>query len=672
MSEFGHILLTFLFPLTLFTAVTAFLAGRNHRESMYQAARNGTYAIWIVTTLAILALEALMLQGDFSNAFVYGNTNRALPGFYKIVALWAGHDGSLLFWTWIITSFSALVVYQNRNKNRELMPYVVLTMIGTTVFFTALNLFIANPFDTWMQNINGVMTPVAAADGRGLNPLLQHPAMIIHPPILYIGYVGTVVPFAFAIAALLTGRLGSSWIKITRRWALVSWGFLSVGILLGGKWAYVELGWGGYWAWDPVENASLLPWLTSTAYVHSVMIQERKGMLKVWNMSLVIGTYLLAIFGTFLTRSGIVSSVHAFAESGIGPAFAAFIVFAIITSFGLIFWRRKELSSEEHFESLVSRESGFMFNNLLFVLATIAVLWGTLFPVISEAFTGEQITVGPPWFNTIMIPIGLALLLLTGVGPLLAWRRTSIESLRKSFGYPFIASVVVLLGMFFFGIRDGWALGSFTISFFVLWIIVAEFFQGARIRSKNAQENILTAMAMLTMKNTRRYGGYIIHIAVVVIFMGFTGAAFNTETRQEVATGGSFNFAGYTFKCIEKGHSTNDNFRTDFVDLQLFKDGRKVDDLRPAKRMYFASKQPTTEVAIYSTLREDIYVVTVGESEDGKMAILQIYRNPLVMWVWLGSLILIVGTILVLIPNYREKKRKPAAQQTHARHEVHA
>ncbi|MCF7796827.1 MAG: heme lyase CcmF/NrfE family subunit [Lentisphaeria bacterium] len=671
MSEFGHIFLTFLFPLTLFTTVVAFMAGRTHRESLYQASRNGVYAVWIVTTLAILALEGLLLQGDFSNAFVYGNTNRALPVFYKIVALWAGHDGSLLFWTWIITSFSALVVWQNRNKNRELMPYVIFTMMGTTVFFATLNLFVANPFDTWMQSMGGTMMPIAAQDGRGLNPLLQHPAMIIHPPILYLGYVGTVVPFAFAIAALITGRLGTGWIKITRRWALVSWGFLSAGILLGGKWAYVELGWGGYWAWDPVENASLLPWLTSTAYVHSVMIQERKGMLKIWNMALVIGTYLLAIFGTFLTRSGIVSSVHAFANSGIGPAFSSFLLIALIASIVMIIWRRDQLRSEEQFESLVSRESGFMFNNLLFVLATVAVMWGTLFPVISQLFTGEQITVGPPWFNTIMIPIGLAVLLLTGVGPLLAWRRTSVESLRKSFGYPFVASIVLLILLLLMGMRDGWALGSFAISFFVMWIIASEFLKGARIRAKNTGENFLQAMGKLTMKNTRRYGGYIIHAAIVIIFIGFTGAAFNEEARQVVSVGGSFDFGGYTVKCIDKGHTQNENYRTDYVYLELYKNGRKVDDLRPQKRLYFASEQPTSEVAIYSTLREDIYVVSVGESQDGSQAIVQIYRNPLVKWVWIGSFVLVAGTILVLIPNYREK-RKPITHTARARKEVNA
>jgi cytochrome c-type biogenesis protein CcmF len=656
MADLGNILLFFLFPVSVFTALTALAAGVTKRRGLLEAARRGAYAAFAVTTMAVLALEYLLITSDFSIEYVTSNTNLALPLFYKIVALWAGHNGSLMLWTWIVTIFSAIVAYQHRHKNNDLMPYVLFVMASTMVFFSILSVFISNPFQTLYQDFGNTLQEFTPRDGRGLNPLLQHPAMIIHPPILFIGYVGSVVPFAFAIAALITGKLGAGWIHTTRRWALTTWGFLAVGIVLGGKWAYVELGWGGYWAWDPVENASLLPWLTSTAYLHSVMIQERKGMLKIWNMALVIATYLLSIFGTFLTRSGIVSSVHAFANSGLGPAFAVFLSMGIIFSVTLLLYRRKDLKPDEEMESLVSRESGFLFNNLLFLLATIAVLWGTLFPVISELFTGDQITVGPPWFNNIMIPIGLALLLLTGAGPLLAWRHTSVETLKRSFGWPTLGSIVLVAVLLVLGIRDGWALGSFAISFFVMWTIVVEFVKGANIRKKNSGENFLVAMYMLSRKNTRRYGGYLIHAAMVVMFVGFTGNAFNSETRAEVGEGDSFQLGPYTFNAIKISDGQTENYSSQTLEMEMYKNDRLINVIRPEKRFYFASEQPSTEVDIYSTLREDIYAVLSGMSNDGTKVIVQVYRNPFVRLVWIGSFILAIGTLFAMLPNLRENK----------------
>ncbi len=660
MADLGNILLFFLFPISVFTALTALAAGVTKRRGLLEAARRGAYAAFAVTTLAVLSLVYLLLVSDFSIEYVASNTNYALPLFYKIVALWAGHNGSLLLWTWILTIFSAIVAYQNRHKNNDLMPYVLFVMSFTMIFFSILSVFISNPFQTLYQEVGNTLQEFAVQDGRGLNPLLQHPAMIIHPPILFIGYVGSVVPFAFAIAALITGKLGAGWTHTTRRWALTTWGFLAVGIVLGGKWAYVELGWGGYWSWDPVENASLLPWLTSTAYLHSVMIQERKGMLKIWNMTLVIATYLLAIFGTFLTRSGVVSSVHAFSNSGLGPAFATFLSVGIIFSVTLLLYRRKDLKPDEEMESLISRESGFLFNNLLFLLATIAVLWGTLFPVISELFTGDQITVGPPWFNNIMIPIGMALLLLTGVGPLLAWRHTSVETLKRSFAWPILGSVLFVLVLFVFGIRDGWALGSFAISFFVMWTIIVEFAKGANIRRKHSGENILMAIYMLSRKNTRRYGGYLIHAAVVVMFVGFTGNAFNSETRAEVGAGDSFKLGPYTFNAIQIIESHNENYSSQTLELEMYRNDKLISTILPEKRYYFASEQPSTEVDIYSTLREDIYAVLSGMSNDGEKVIIQVYRNPFVSLIWIGALILMIGTLFAMLPNIRESKKGTA------------
>ncbi len=658
MADLGNILLFFLFPISVFTALSALAAGMTKRRGLLEAARRGAYAAFGVTTLAILALEYLLITSDFSIEYVASNTNLALPMFYKIVALWAGHNGSLLLWTWIITIFIAIVAFQNRHKNSDMMPYVLFTMAITMIFFSVLSIFISNPFDTLYQEFGNKLQEFTVPDGHGLNPLLQHPAMIIHPPILFIGYVGAVVPFAFAIAALITGKLGTGWIRTTRRWALTTWGFLGVGIVLGGKWAYVELGWGGYWSWDPVENASLLPWLTATAYLHSVMIQERKGMLKIWNMTLVISTYLLSIFGTFLTRSGIVSSVHAFSNSGLGPAFAVFLTLSTILSVALLLYRRKDLQPDEELQSLVSRESGFLFNNLLFLLATIAVLWGTLFPVISEIFTGDQITVGPPWFNNIMIPIGLALLLLTGVGPLLAWRYTSVETLKRSFGWPILGSIVLVAILIGAGIYDGWALGSFAISFFVIWTIIVEFINGSRVRSKNSGEGFLKALYMLSRKNTRRYGGYIIHAGIVIMFVGFTGNAFNSETRAEVGEGDIFELGPYTFKAQRIIHTETENYAAETLDLEIIKNSKTIAIIHPEKRYYFASEQPSTEVDIYSTLRSDIYAVLSGMSNDGERVIVQVYRNPFVNMVWIGSIILIFGTLFAMLPNLRGQKSK--------------
>jgi len=389
-------------------------------------------------------------------------------------------------------------------------------------------------------------------------------------------------------------------------------------------------------------------------------------MLKIWNMTMVIATYLLSIFGTFLTRSGIVSSVHAFSNSGLGPAFSVFLIIATLFSATLLLYRRKDLRPDEEMKSLISRESGFLFNNLLFLLATIAVLWGTLFPVISELFTGDQITVGPPWFNNIMIPIGLALLLLTGVGPLLAWRHTSVETLKRSFGLPILGSAVFVSILIGFGIRDGWALGSFTISFFVMWTIVVEFAKGAKIRSKNAGENIFIALYMLSRKNTRRYGGYIIHTAIVLMFVGFTGNAFDSETRAEVGEGDVFELGPYTFTSTDIQQTETENYSSEILELRMDKNGQEVTHLSPERRYYFASEQPSTEVDIYSTLREDIYVVLSGMTNDGEKVIVQVYRNPLVRMVWLGSFILVFGTLFAMIPNLREEKGKNGNEQISA------
>ena len=436
MNQAGSVAIIAAFAFSAYAIVAGVLGGRLRSLRITRSAERATLAFLAMITLAVLALEYMILTDDFHNAYVAAHSNRDLPLYYKVPVLWAGQEGSLLFWTWLLSIYSGLVVLMNRRKNRQLMPYVVMVLMGTGVFFSTLILFVANPFGELALASPGGLQPFTAADGNGLNPALQYPSMVIHPPMLYLGYVGMVVPFAFAMSALITKQLGDNWIRTTRRWTMVPWMFLGVGIVLGGNWAYDVLGWGGYWGWDPVENASLLPWLAGTAFLHSVMIQEKRGMLKVWNIALVIATFFLSIFGTFLTRSGIVSSVHAFAQSNIGPFFAVFLGIIAFFSLTLLFLRLDYLKSENQLDSVVSRESGFLFNNWILLAAVFAVLWGTIFPIISKAVQNETVTVGAPFFNKVMVPIGLLLLFLTGAGPLLAWRKTSFQSMKQNFTVP--------------------------------------------------------------------------------------------------------------------------------------------------------------------------------------------------------------------------------------------
>jgi cytochrome c-type biogenesis protein CcmF len=500
--------------------------------------------------------------------------------------------------------------------------------------------------------------------------------MVIHPPILYIGYVSFAIPFAFCVAALLSRQLGSQWITSTRRWTLFAWFFLGTGIILGGRWAYVELGWGGYWAWDPVENASLMPWLAATAYLHSVMIQEKKGMLKVWNVSLVIITYLLCILGTFLTRSGIVSSVHAFAESDFAWKFLAFILVAAGFCTWLIISRLPELKSENELDSLVSRESSFLFNNLLFLAACFAVLWGTLFPVFSEAIQGERVSVGPPFFNKINVPIALLLLFLTGVGPLLAWRKSSLDGLKRNFLWSSVAGLLTGAILFAFGMRHFYALVCYMLSVFVLTTIVQEFHKGTRARRAHRGGTYLSAMVDLTLVNTRRYGGYVVHLGMVLIFIGVAGSAFNTDRQADLVPGESMTVGPYSIKLESIEEGSTPNYQWLATVLEVSKDGKVLGTFDPQKHLYMASEQPTSEVRRYSTFREDLYLVFSGMTDEDT-ATVQVYLNPLVRWVWIGGIVMFLGTIVTMVPNKRELKLVRKQQEEEAsrvdarrRHEV--
>jgi cytochrome c-type biogenesis protein CcmF len=488
-------------------------------------------------------------------------------------------------------------------------------------------------------------------DGRGLDPLLQYWTMAIHPPFLYLGYVGFTVPFAFAIASLITKQKGEAWIYTTRRWTLVTWLFQSTGVILGAGWAYSVLGWGGYWGWDPVENASLLPWITATAFLHSVMMQEKKGMMKVWNVVLISSTFFLCIFGTTLTRTGIVQSVHAFSQGSIGRYFVTFLAIGIAAVLYLILDRLPYLKSEAHLESVVSRESSFLFNNLILLASCFAILWGTLFPVISEAVTGEKISVDRPFFERVNIPIGLFLLFLTGVGPLIAWRRSSGESLRRAFQWPAVAAVALMIALAFFGVYDHpFAMVSFGMCLFVTATVAMEFYKGGRAIATKSNIGFIPAVVELTHRNTRRYGGYIVHMAIVVMFIGFTGAAFNKERTMEVTQGSSFDIGRYTLKVAAMQDGENDNYVWSRIDLDVFEGSQKITTLRPEKRFYKASRSQASEVAIRRRLNEDLYINYAGVN-DGQHAVIQAYVNPLVSWIWIGYYVLLSGTLICLIPS---------------------
>src|SRR3989454_398024 len=493
-------------------------------------------AVCVLITLAMGSLVYLFLTDNFSLAYVVGHSNRDLPTFYKFAALWSGQEGSLLFWSWLLSIYVFSVLYSYRAKHPELMPYVGVVLASVQLFFLILNVFIASPFKVLgALGPGGAMQVITQADGKGLTPLLQYPEMVIHPPMLYSGYTGFTIPFAFALAALLGRYPGEKWIHITRKWTMIAWCFQSAGILLGAHWAYAVLGWGGYWAWDPVENASLMPWLTGTAFLHSVMMQEKRGMLRVWNVWLVFSTFLLCILGTFLTRSGVVSSVHAFAQSNIGPWFVGFLGLIVAVCILAFLKNRDYLRSDNQLDSMVSRESSFLFNNLILLVACVAVLSGTLFPVLSEWVQGTKISVGAPFFNKVNIPIGLFLLFLTGVGPLLAWRKTSVESLKRNFGWSLLGGLAAGAIAYPLGFRDFYALVCLILSVFVTLTIAAEFFRGARVIRARAGLNFFSAVGQLTMRNTRRYGGSVVPFCMGVVFIRPARTPITPRKTLEVA-----------------------------------------------------------------------------------------------------------------------------------------
>jgi cytochrome c-type biogenesis protein CcmF len=657
-AQLGQFALALAWVVTAYSVVASLIGIRFKHDKLIASGRNAALGTAACITTSILCLGYLFAVSDFSVKYIAGHSNRDLPIYFKISSIWGGQEGSLLFWGWLLTVYASLVIIQNWRKHTAMMPYVTAVLMTTSLFFTSMHLFAVNPFNQTVFVSSQI--PFVPPDGAGLNPLLQDAYMVIHPPMLYLGFVGFAVPFAFAMAAMITKQLGDTWIRTTRRWTMVAWMFLSIGILLGGKWAYHELGWGGFWAWDPVENASLMPWLIGTAFLHSVMVQEKKGMLKVWNVVLVIMAYIMSIFGTFLTRSGVVNSVHAFAQSSIGGYFAAFLIVALSGALYLLLDRLPYLKSENQMESMISRESSFLFNNLILLAACFAVFWGTMFPVISEAVKGVKITVGPPFFNKVNVPIAIFLMFLTGVGPLLAWRKASTNSLKRNFLSPAIMALAAGVVLYIRGVHHFYAWLSLVMSIFVAITIVREFYKGAKAREVGTGENFLEAVVNLTLRNTRRYGGYIVHFAFVLLFIGWSGQAFTTDGSSEMGVGDRMDIREYTLRMDKLGIEDTPNYSSDKATVSLFEYGKKVANLYPERRVYKAGQepQPTSEVAIYSTKKNDVYVVFAGATPDGKKAIIQVFYNPLTMWVWMGGIVLVIGTLIALLPNKKTVIRR--------------
>src|SRR5215813_2559812 len=578
MTHLGTLALYLAFVLALYAIASSLWGALRRRGVWVESGTHAAYAVFGCVVVAVAALLQALVTRDFNVEYVAAYSSSTLPLRYTVAALWGGQKGSLLFWTFILTLFSTIVQVQNRAKNRELMPYVTATLMIIALFFLGLLCFITPPFERL------AFTP---REGSDLNPLLQNYWMTIHPPALYLGYVSASIPFAFAMAALATGKLGDVWIRTTRRWALTSWFFLSAGNILGGRWAYEVLGWGGYWAWDPVENAAIIPWFTATAYLHSVMIQEKKHMLKVWNMALVILTFSLTIFGTFLTRSGVISSVHSFTQSGLGPYFMAFLILVIGVSLGLLFYRLPELKSENELDSLLSREAAFLLNNWVLVGLAFATFWGTVFPVLSEWVRGVKITVGPPFFNKVNGPLGVLLLFLTGIGPVIAWRRASAKSLQRNFSIPLIAGVVVGALFFVLGYRNYYAIVILSLCGFVAGAIFSEFFRGTRARQAILHEGSVQALGRLVGKNPRRYGGYIVHIGIVLIFIGVAGSSFfKIEKQISLKPGETVEAGRYQLKYSGIQDSDTPHTFSQIADVAVSLDGQPIAVMHPEKRFY--------------------------------------------------------------------------------------
>ncbi len=646
MADIGYLALVLALAVSLYSTAGFLLGARSGNQRLLESAKGGILAIAILVNVSSFILIYFLVTSDFSIKYVFQYTSINLPTFYKFAAFWAGNAGSLLLWMWILSIFTALVAFSRQHRDDRSLPYVNVVLLINSIFFLFLLVFLANPFER-----TGIY-PVPT-EGNGLNPLLQNPGMVFHPVTLYLGYVGFAVPFAFAMAALIVRNADDQWIKVTRRWSVVAWMFLTLGNLYGGQWAYVELGWGGYWGWDPVENASFIPWLTGTAFIHSVMIQERKDMLKTWNMVLIIVTYLLTIFGTFLVRSGVLTSVHAFGNSSLGTMFLVFLGLMTAASLYLMLDRSSLLREGREFESYISRESSFLLNNLLLVGSAFAVFWGTIFPLVSEAVRGVKVTVSVPFFNQVNAPILLAMMFVMGVCPLIAWQRSSLKNLRNNFLWPMVLAVLFGIVLYvLLPVKRFIPIFALAVNFFVLVTIVAEFVRGTLVRRRMTGEGIPTAFWRLVTRNRRRYGGYLVHLGIVIMAFGIIAShAYKLETVRTVEAGETITIGDYTLGFNGLRQRPEGENTVVYADMPVTKNGNYVGNVMPEKIFYATWDQPSTEVGLMGGLKEDLYVILSTWDKEGTEATFKVNVNPLVSWIWIGGYLLVIGTIFAVWPG---------------------
>ena len=640
-ADLGYGMTLVALGLALYGGVAAGVGARTGRLALVESAQHAALAVFVLVTSCFALLTYAFLTFDFSVRYVATNTNLGTPFYYRITAVWGALEGSIILWSWMLALYTIILIVRHRVGARELYPWALATMLGILAFFLLVMTFAAPPFQR--------QVPVPA-DGRGLNPLLEDSGMITHPVALYLGFTGFTVPFAFAMAALITGRIGDTWLALTRRWTIVAWYFLSLGLLIGGWWSYHVLGWGGYWAWDPVENAAFMPWLTGTAFLHSVMIQERRRMLRLWNISLVILTFGLTLFGTFLTRSGVIASVHAFTQGSIGILFLSFLALVLLTALGLVAWRWEAFRSEGELDSVVSRESAFVLNNVLLVAAAFTVFFGTVFPLLSEAVRGVKVSVGAPFFNQVNVPLFLSLVFLMGVGPLIAWRRASLDNLKRNFLWPVALGIVAAATAFVLGVRSSLAVLTFATTVFVAVTIGVDFTRATRARLRLG-ESILPAMGGLLLRHNRRYGGFIVHLGILVIALGVMGShAWSVQTETTLHRGETAELAGYRFR-FDGLTAVEESNHFKVTGAFTVSNGTVLGVLRPAKKFYPQEQAPIAYVDYRLGLREDLYLVLGDFARDGSQATIKLQVNRLVSWIWIGGLVLTLGALLAILPE---------------------
>jgi cytochrome c-type biogenesis protein CcmF len=640
--ELGEGILIVALALALYGSVAAGTGARTGRSTLIESAQHAAVGVFVLMTAAIVLLAYAFLTFDFSVRYVASNTTLATPFWYRITAVWGALEGSIILWAWMLSLYTLLVILRHRENARDLYPWAMSAMLGVIAFFALVMTVSAPPFQR--------LSPVPL-DGRGLNPLLQDTGMITHPIALYLGFTGFTVPFAFAMGALATGRVGDAWITTTRRWTIVAWYFLSLGLLIGGWWSYHVLGWGGYWAWDPVENAAFMPWLTGTALLHSVMIQERRRMLKLWNLTLVILTFLLTLFGTFLTRSGVIASVHAFTQGTIGAFFLGFLSLVALTALTLLAVRWDVLRSEGTLDSVISRESVFLLNNVMLVAAAFTVFFGTVFPLLSEAVRGVKVSVGAPFFNQVNIPLFLSLIFLMGVGPLIAWRRASVDNLRRNFLWPVTLGVVMALVCFVLGVRSSFAVLSLALTLFVASTVALDFFRATRARLRMG-ETLFPAMGGLLLRHNRRYGGFLVHLGILVITVGVMGShAWSVQTETTLKRGESAHLGGYQFRFDGLSGRQEANFFRVSGTFTVSNGKPNLLVMTPAKKFYPQDQAPIAYVDYRLGLKEDLYMVLGDFARDGSQATIKVQVNRLVSWIWIGGLVVTLGTVLAVLPD---------------------